>query len=117
MYLHKFSGNFHKNWSAGNSLVARDHLVLPVDGSGALIVSKMAMCDQGEFWVVWGGLALVWVYLDFSSNFRKNWSGGNGNGLVVRDRCISLGYPRCKTCIGGLKRIWVGQEKVMSMLV
>jgi hypothetical protein len=54
VYLHKFSSYFRKNWSAGNSLMVRDHLVLSVDGSGAVIVSKMAMCDQGEFWVVWG---------------------------------------------------------------
>jgi hypothetical protein len=48
MYLRKFSSNFRKNWSAGNSLVVRDHLVLSVDGGVAVIVSKMAM---GEFWV------------------------------------------------------------------
>jgi hypothetical protein len=54
MYLRKFSSNFRKNWSAGNSLVVRDHLVLSVDGGGAVIVSEMAMCDQGELWVVWG---------------------------------------------------------------
>jgi hypothetical protein len=54
MYLCKFSSNFRKNWSAGNSLVVWKHLVLSVDGSGAVIVSKMAMCDQGERWVVWG---------------------------------------------------------------
>jgi hypothetical protein len=45
MYLHKFSSNFRKNWSAGNSLVVRDHLVLSVDGGVAVIVSEMAMCD------------------------------------------------------------------------
>jgi hypothetical protein len=45
MYLRKFSSNFHKNWSAGNSLVAKDHLVLLVYGGGAVIVSEMAMCD------------------------------------------------------------------------
>jgi hypothetical protein len=45
MYLRKFSSNFHKNWSDGNGLVVRDHLVLSVDGGGAVIVSKMAMCD------------------------------------------------------------------------
>ena len=49
MYLHKFSRNFRKNWSAGNSLVVKDHLVLSVDGGSAVIVSKMAMCDRGEF--------------------------------------------------------------------
>jgi hypothetical protein len=54
MYLRKFSSNFRKNWSAGNGLVVRDHLVLSVDGGGAVIVSKMAMCDRGECWVVWG---------------------------------------------------------------
>jgi hypothetical protein len=54
MYLCKFSSNFHKNWSAGNSLVVRDHLVLSEDGGCAVIVSDMAMCDRGEFWVVWG---------------------------------------------------------------
>ena len=54
MYLCKFSSNFRKNWSADNSLVVRNHLVLSVDGGGAVIVSKMAMCDRGEFWVVWG---------------------------------------------------------------
>jgi len=54
MYLHKFSSNFRKNWSAGNGLVVRDHLVLSVDGGCAVIVSEMAMCDRGEFWVVWG---------------------------------------------------------------
>jgi hypothetical protein len=45
MYLCKFASNFCKNWSASNSLVVRDHLVLSVDGSSAVIVSKMAMCD------------------------------------------------------------------------
>jgi hypothetical protein len=45
MYLCKFTSNFHKNWSDGNDLVVRDHLVLSVDGGGAVIVSKMAMCD------------------------------------------------------------------------
>ncbi len=45
MYLHKFSSNFCKNWSAGNNLVVRDHGVLLVDGGGAVIVSEMAMCD------------------------------------------------------------------------
>jgi hypothetical protein len=54
MYLRKFSSNFRKNWSAGNSLEMKDHLVLSVDGGGAVIVSEMAMCDRGEFWVVWG---------------------------------------------------------------
>jgi hypothetical protein len=54
MYLRKFSSNFHKNWSAGNSLVVRDHLVLSVDVGSTVIVSKMAMCDRGEFWLVWG---------------------------------------------------------------
>jgi len=54
MYLCKFSSNFRKNWSAGNSLVVRDHLVLSVDGGSAVIVSEMAMCDRGELWVVWG---------------------------------------------------------------
>ena len=34
--------------------MARDYLVLTVDGGGAVIVSEMVMCDQGEFWVVWG---------------------------------------------------------------
>jgi hypothetical protein len=63
MYLCKFPSNFRKNWSAGNSLVVSDHLVLLVDGGGAVIVPKMAMCDQGEFWVVWGGLTLDWVNL------------------------------------------------------
>ena len=43
--LCEFSSNFHKNWSDGNGLVVRDHLVLSVDGGGAVIVSKMAMCD------------------------------------------------------------------------
>jgi len=52
MYLHNFSSNFRKNWSAGNSLVVRKHLVLSVDGGGAVIVSKMAMCVRGELWVV-----------------------------------------------------------------
>jgi len=28
--------------------------VLLMDGSGAVIVSEMVMCDQGEFWVVRG---------------------------------------------------------------
>jgi hypothetical protein len=54
MYLCKFSSNFRKNWSAGNSLAVMKHLVLSVDGGSAVIVSKMAMCDQGELWVVWG---------------------------------------------------------------
>jgi hypothetical protein len=54
MYLCKFSSNFRKNWSAGNSLVVKDHLVLSVDGGGAVIVPEMSMCDRGEFWVVWG---------------------------------------------------------------
>jgi hypothetical protein len=45
VYLCKFSSYFRKNWSAGNSLMVRDHLVLLVDGSGAVIVSEMAMCD------------------------------------------------------------------------
>ena len=54
MYLRKFPSNFRKNWSAGNSLVVSDHLVLSVDGGGAVIVSEMAMCDRGELWVVWG---------------------------------------------------------------
>ena len=53
MYLRKFSSNFRKNWSARNSLVVMKRLVLSVDGGGAVIVSKMAMCDQGELWVVW----------------------------------------------------------------
>jgi hypothetical protein len=39
MYLCEFSSNFFKNWSGVNSLVVRDHLVLLVDGSGAVIVS------------------------------------------------------------------------------
>jgi hypothetical protein len=51
MYLCKFSSNFRKNWSAGNSLEMKDHLVLSVDGGGAVIVSEMAMCDRGECWV------------------------------------------------------------------
>ena len=54
MYFCKFSSNFGKNWSAGNSLVVRDHLVLSVDGGGAVTVSEMTMCDRGEFGVVWG---------------------------------------------------------------
>jgi len=54
MYLCRFLSNFCKNWSAGNSLVVRDHLVLSVDGGSTVIVSEMAMCDRGEFWVVWG---------------------------------------------------------------
>jgi len=29
--------------------------VLLMNGGGALIVSEMATCDRGEFWVVWGG--------------------------------------------------------------
>jgi len=54
MYLRKFSSNFRKNWSADNSLVVRKHLVLSVEGGVAVIVSKMAMSDRGELWVVWG---------------------------------------------------------------
>jgi hypothetical protein len=45
MYLCKFSSNSRKSWSDGNGLVVRDHLVLSVDGGGAVIISKMAMCD------------------------------------------------------------------------
>ena len=51
MYLFEFSSNLPKNWSAGNSLVVGDHLVLLVDGGSTVIVSEMAMCDRGEFWV------------------------------------------------------------------
>jgi hypothetical protein len=54
MYLRKFTSNFRKNWSAGSSLVVRDHLVLLEDGGGTVIVPKMTMCDRCEFWVVWG---------------------------------------------------------------
>ncbi len=54
VYFCKFSSYFRKNWSVGNSLMARDHLVLSVDCRGTVIVTEMAMCDQGEFWVVWG---------------------------------------------------------------
>ena len=36
------------------------------------------------FWKVYVGPCTDWMYLHkFSSNFRKNWS--DGNGLVVRD--------------------------------
>ncbi len=37
-----------------------------------------------------GGFAFDWVYLrDFTSNFHKNWSGGNS--LVVKDCFVLLG--------------------------
>jgi hypothetical protein len=57
--LCKFSSNFCKNWSVGNSLVVRDHLVLSVEGGGAVIVSKMAMCDQQNNQLKTGGCGRV----------------------------------------------------------
>ena len=63
MYLRKFSSNFRKNWSAGNGLVVRDHLVLSVDGGSAVIVSEMKCVIEGNFGWWGGGLALDWVNL------------------------------------------------------
>jgi hypothetical protein len=63
MYLHKFSRNFRKNWSAGNSLVVRDHLVLSVDGGGTVIVSEWQCLMEVNFGWCGGGLALDWVNL------------------------------------------------------
>jgi len=86
VYLHKFSSSFARIGVSGNSLMVKDHLMLSVDGSVAVIVSKIAMYDRGEFWMMWGGLLLDWVYLrDFSSNFHENWRGGIS--LVVRNHC------------------------------
>jgi hypothetical protein len=45
MYLCKFSSNFCKNWSGGNSMVKKDQLALSVDGGGTVIGSKLAMFD------------------------------------------------------------------------
>ena len=63
MYLRKFSSNFRKNWSDGNGLVVRDHLVLSVDGGGAVIVSKMACVIEVTVGWCGGGLTLDWVNL------------------------------------------------------
>jgi hypothetical protein len=65
MYLCKFSYNFRKNWSAGNSLVMRDHLVMLVDGGSTVIVSEMAMWPAIEVNFGWcgGGLVLDWANL------------------------------------------------------
>jgi hypothetical protein len=64
MYLCKFSSNFRKNWSAGNNLVVRDHLVLSVDGGGAVIFfSKWQCVIEVNFGWCGGGLALDWVNL------------------------------------------------------
>jgi hypothetical protein len=63
MYLPKFSSNFRMNWSAGNSLVVRPHLVLSVDGGGAVIVSEMTCVIEVNFGWCGGGLTLEWVNL------------------------------------------------------
>ncbi len=54
VYLHKFSSDCFDNWIVGNSLMVRDHLALSVDGSVAVIPSKMSMFDPCVFWGVWG---------------------------------------------------------------
>jgi len=54
VYLCKFSSDFLNNWSVGNSLMVRDHLVLSVDGGVAVISSEMLMFDRCVFWEVWG---------------------------------------------------------------
>ena len=53
LYLCKF-------WSAGNSLVIKNRLVLFVDGGSAAITSERAMFNRGEFWEVWG-MARAWL--------------------------------------------------------
>ncbi len=64
--------------------------MLLVDGGSTVIVSEMAMCDRGEFWVVWGRAHADWVNLHYSSsNFHKNWNAVSS--LVVKDRCVSPG--------------------------
>ncbi len=69
--------------------MVRDHLVLLVDGGGAVIAYQPTMYDRGEFGWCGGGLELDWMYLgEFSSNFRKNLSGGNS--LVVRNNFVLL---------------------------
>jgi len=52
MNLREFSSNFHKNWNAINSLVVKDRCVSLGGGCGAVIASKMAMFNRGEFWEV-----------------------------------------------------------------
>jgi hypothetical protein len=50
--LRDFSSNFEKNWSAVNSLVVKDRYLLLGGGCGAVIASKTAMFNRGEFWEV-----------------------------------------------------------------
>jgi hypothetical protein len=60
MCLCEFSSDLCKNWSEGNSLMVRNCLMLSVDGSGAAIVSEVAMFDWCVFWEVWGK-ARAWL--------------------------------------------------------
>ena len=53
-----FSSNFHKNWSAFNSLVVKDLCVSSGGGCGAVIASKPRCSIEVDFGSCGGRLAL-----------------------------------------------------------
>ena len=49
LHLCIFFSNYLENWSAGNSLVMKNHFVLLVDGGSAAIAARRMMFNRGTF--------------------------------------------------------------------